>query len=72
MLLGLKPGDSGRPRHKPCRYAARLVAGIPWLPVSSRCAGMAPGLIGAPQADAASPAACLTLIAALWSRSCRS
>lgn len=38
MLLRLKPEDSGLPDR------------VPWLPVSSRCAGIAPGLTGAPQA----------------------
>ncbi|MFG2708025.1 hypothetical protein, partial [Streptomyces sp. NPDC048386] len=69
MLLALKGEDSGLLDVILCRYAARGSAGNPWLPVSSRCAGTAPGLTGAPQADTASPAACLTLIAALWSRS---
>ncbi|MCZ4608332.1 hypothetical protein O3S80_32200, partial [Streptomyces sp. Lzd4kr] len=69
MLLGLKPGDSGLLDLLLCRYAARFPVGNPWLPVSSRYAGIAPGLTGAPQADTASPAAVFTLIAALWSRS---
>jgi hypothetical protein len=69
LHLGLKPEDSGLLDFLLCRDAAQGSVGNPWLPVSSRCAGIAPGLTGAPQADAASPAAVFTLIAALVSRS---
>lgn len=69
LLLGLKPEDSGLLDRRLCRYAARFPVENPWLPVSSRCAGIAPGLTGALQADTASPAAVFTLSAALWSRS---
>ncbi|MEU6548600.1 hypothetical protein, partial [Streptomyces sp. NPDC046859] len=61
LHLGLKLEDSGLPDWLLCRYAARFAVGILGLPVSSRCAGIAPGLTGAPQADTASPAACLML-----------
>jgi hypothetical protein len=50
LLLGLKPEDSGLLVLVLCRYAARGSVGIPWLPVSSRCAGTSPGLTCAPQA----------------------
>lgn len=68
MLLALKGEDSGLLYRLRCRYAARFPVENPWLPVSSRCARTGSGLTGAPQADTASPAACWTLSAALWSR----